>query len=207
MTTECAADHRSPRPGRPRRAETDARILSATIALIREHGPQGVNVASVAAASGIARTTIYRRYADREALLRAALGTITERGAPPAAASVPEKLAWVLTETEQVIVSGLGPGGIAAVLAGGDPEFAAALRAALADGLEPIRAQLAEDLASGAVRGADPAITPETVVDIVVGTCLAELLRHGAVSNSWRERTNALLLHLLRPAPAAGADL
>ena len=56
-----------------RRAETEERILAAASDLLREQGPEAVNVAAVAARSGIARTTIYRRYRDRLELLQAAL--------------------------------------------------------------------------------------------------------------------------------------
>lgn len=197
MASERAAGHPTAGPGRPRRAETDVRILRATLELIREVGPQAVNVASVSARSGVARTTIYRRYTDREALLRAAMGSLTERGAPPAETSLQAKLSWVLAATEQVLVSGLGPGGIAAVLAGADVEYAGVLRDALSAGLEPIRAQIVDDVASGIITPGDDTATADTVIDIAVGTCLAELLRRGQLSEEWQGRTAALLLRLL----------
>ena len=60
-------------PGRPRRAETDRNIGEAALRLLHEAGPSGVTVEAVAAESGVAKTTIYRRHADRESVLRAAL--------------------------------------------------------------------------------------------------------------------------------------
>jgi AcrR family transcriptional regulator len=182
--------------GRPRRADTDSRILAATLELVREHGPSAVNVATVAARSGVARTTIYRRYDDRGALLRAALATATQRGAPEAELPLREKLLWLLARTEEVLVSGIGLGGVAAVLAGSDPEFGGALRDALAAGLHPVRDQVAADIAGGVVSGT---VEAGDVVDLVLGAYLAEVLLHGTPSEPWRERTADLLESALAP--------
>ena len=64
----------TPTRGRPRDPHTDELITQATLDLLRERGPSAVHVDAVAARSGVARTTIYRRYSDREALIRAAPG-------------------------------------------------------------------------------------------------------------------------------------
>lgn len=56
------------RPGRPRDAEADQRIVDATRDLLREGGLEAVTIAAVAARAGVGRPTIYRRYPDREAL-------------------------------------------------------------------------------------------------------------------------------------------
>lgn len=201
MANARAQDHPAAGPGRPRRAETDEQILRATLELVREVGPHAVNVASVSARSGVARTTIYRRFTDRQALLRAALGSLTERGTPPTDTSLQAKIDWVLSATEQVVVSGLGPGGIAAVLAGGDEEYSHVLRGALAAGLEPVRSQIAADLDSGRIVAEEAFPAAEMVIDIAVGTCVAQLVRHGALSASWHRRTAALLIRLLSPEP------
>ena len=58
--------------GRPRSRTTDRRISEAAVGLLREVGPHAVTVDGVAQRSGVARTTIYRRFADRQALLEAA---------------------------------------------------------------------------------------------------------------------------------------
>ncbi len=63
----------SPRRGRPRSAESDQRIHAAALRLLHDDGPGAVTVEAVTASSGVAKTTIYRRYADRDALLRPAI--------------------------------------------------------------------------------------------------------------------------------------
>jgi AcrR family transcriptional regulator len=166
--------------------------------LIREQGPEAVNVAAVSTRSGIARTTIYRRYRDRKDLLRAALRPVTERGAPPQAASVREKFVWVLARTQEVLVESIGLGGLAAAVTDSDPEFSAALRAALHSGLEPIQEQVAHDVGSGRL---PPHVDADILVNIVVGACLGELVRYRVPRPGWLERTADLLATSLAATP------
>jgi len=69
------------RPGRPRSSEADAAILRTTLELLVDEGLQGVAVERVAARAGVAKTTVYRRFASRQELAVAALGTLLPRGA------------------------------------------------------------------------------------------------------------------------------
>src|SRR5260221_5077777 len=64
-----AANHRS--PGRPRDPETDRAILRAAVEVLSEVGLQGIRLSGVAERAGVARATIYLRWATREALLGA----------------------------------------------------------------------------------------------------------------------------------------
>jgi AcrR family transcriptional regulator len=59
------------------RQDVDDGIADATLALLRTRGPRSVTVEAVAARSGIAKTTIYRRYRDRRDMLSAALSRVT----------------------------------------------------------------------------------------------------------------------------------
>ena len=61
-----------PRPGRPRQADLDQRLESAVLALLHDGGPSIVTVEAVANKAGVAKTSIYRRYANRGELLTAA---------------------------------------------------------------------------------------------------------------------------------------
>lgn len=165
--------------------------------LIREQGPGAVNVATVAARSGVARTTIYRRYRDREELLRAALQPVTETGRPPEGVSVRAKFVWVLTRTHEVLEGSIGLGGVAAVVADSDPDFSAALRASLDTALEPIRQQIDDDVAH---RRLVPHMDADIVVNLVLGAYLAELVRYGAPRPEWLGRTADLLTTSLSPS-------
>jgi AcrR family transcriptional regulator len=70
MTTKLAEPER--RPGRPRSAAADEAILDAAIDVFIECGWDGLTIEGVAARAGVGKTTIYRRYPSRVALLLAA---------------------------------------------------------------------------------------------------------------------------------------
>jgi AcrR family transcriptional regulator len=57
------------RVGRPRPPTTDQSILRATIELLTEGGPSAATIDAIARRSGSAKTTIYRRWPSREALI------------------------------------------------------------------------------------------------------------------------------------------
>lgn len=186
----------SGRRGRPRAREADEKIASVTLELLHEHGPEAVNVAAVAARSGIARTTIYRRYRDREDLLRAALRPVTASGEPPAGATVHEKFLWVLTRTQEVLSDSIGLGGVAALVAERDPEFSAALRSSLRSALEPVRREITDDVDRGEL---GTHVDADIVLNLVLGAYLAEVLRYGSVRADWLHRTADLMHNAFGP--------
>ncbi len=57
-------------PGRPRDIEKDRAILHAAQRLFLERGFDGASVDAIAEAAGVAKATVYARFADKEALLR-----------------------------------------------------------------------------------------------------------------------------------------
>jgi AcrR family transcriptional regulator len=63
----------SPGLGRPRDSGRDLAILDATLSLLTEVGYEQLSMEAVAGRSGAAKTTIYRRYRDKAALVAAAV--------------------------------------------------------------------------------------------------------------------------------------
>ena len=63
--------------GRPRDPGADRAILAATFAQLVEAGYGGLSIEAVAAAAGVAKTTIYRRWPTKRDLVVAALATET----------------------------------------------------------------------------------------------------------------------------------
>lgn len=176
--------------GRPRLEQTDRRIVHAALELLRGKGPAAVNIDAVAARSGVARTTIYRRYRSRPELMSAALDEIVERPLPPPDLPVEEKLRWVLERVSDVLENGLGRGGTAAVLADSDPEFTGALRRRLADRLRLLREMMADDVEAGRM---STHVDPDSLVGLLFGAYLGEVLRYGAPRAGWMDRTVDLL--------------
>jgi AcrR family transcriptional regulator len=69
----------APQQGRSRASL--ARLLAATVAMLDKEGLEGATIPRIAAAAGAAPASIYRRFRDRDALLRAALTDVLERSA------------------------------------------------------------------------------------------------------------------------------
>jgi len=82
-------------PGRnpdPRVTRTRARVLAATIDLLAERGYSGFSIEGIVDRTGIAKTTLYRHWRSREALLAAAIVELGGAGPLPDTGSVRQDL-------------------------------------------------------------------------------------------------------------------
>lgn len=92
-------------PGRPRTAAADRAILRAGLQLFTAHGIDGASIEQIAARAAVARTTVYRRWKSKEALIAEALASA--RGAveqqvlthPAPLSGMPRLLVDALAET------------------------------------------------------------------------------------------------------------
>jgi AcrR family transcriptional regulator len=82
--------------GRPRREGADDEILAVTLAMLRESGYGALTVDTVAELSGVAKTTLYRRWPSKSALVAAAI-------APLAAESHANDVEGILRETVALV--------------------------------------------------------------------------------------------------------
>lgn len=173
------------RPGRPRQAEVDTRLDSAVLSLLQAGGPSAVTMEAVAAESGVAKTTIYRRYANRAELLTKVLGHAI--GPPDAVpdGTVREKIRFTLDRTWHQMADILGPGGLAAIVMDADPEFTELFRAALRPYDDALVARIQEDSRAGLLR-AD--VDADGVVSLFLGAYLGQLVRRGHVDDDWMDR-------------------
>ena len=67
------------RGGRPRSSETELAILHATRELLIECGVRKLTIEKVAAHAGVAKTTIYRRWRDKDELALAVVLDMVEQ--------------------------------------------------------------------------------------------------------------------------------
>lgn len=70
------------RPGRPRDAELDGRILDATLDLLTERGFEHTTMDDVAHRASVAKATVYRRYPSKEELAVDAVKRLFDREVP-----------------------------------------------------------------------------------------------------------------------------
>lgn len=172
-------------PGRPRRVETTRRIHEAALGLLRRSGPAAVTIEAIAAESGVAKTTIYRRHADREAVLRAALeaAMTPPRNAP---GDTPrEKIRWALDAAWRQTSELLGRGGLSALVADTRPQFSDLFRSVLTPYTDAIADLIRADVAAGVLR---PEVDADTVVSLLFGAHLGELVRRGQIGEGFSDR-------------------
>lgn len=169
-----------------RRLRSDERITSATLDLLRAHGPKAVTVEAVSGASGVAKTTIYRRFANRREMLQSALATLTDN--PPPAPEVPtkEKVRWAVASAREALEDTLGLSSVGAILANDDQEFTDSVRAVLTPHTEVLVGLMNSAVAAGNMRRN---VDNNTVLSLILGACLGEQLRFGSVRDEWLDHT------------------
>lgn len=150
-----------PRVARSRRA-----ILDAAVELLVEHGFAGATVEAIAARSGAAKTTIYRQWPDKHAVLRAAVESIVPAAAPSDTGSLRGDLVAFAHDLDRILhstpTSALVPGLIDA--AERDPALAGVLAEFTAQRRKPVHEAVARAVGRGEVReGA------EFVADLFLG--------------------------------------
>lgn len=186
------------RRGRPRSADLDHRVRDAALALLRTGGPASVTMEAVAAAAGIAKTSLYRRYPDRRRLLAGVLHGAIGAPPPPTQGPVRERLRVALAEVWTHMADVLGPGGLAAIVADTDPEFTELFRATLRPYDAALVDQVATDARDGLLR---PDVDADGVVTLLVGAYVGELVRRGSVGEDWLDRALDLVWATLGPRP------
>jgi AcrR family transcriptional regulator len=149
-----------PRVARSRRA-----ILDAAVELLVEHGFAGATVEAIAARSGAAKTTIYRQWADKHAVLRAAVESIVPPAAPSDTGSLRGDLVAFAHDLDGILhtppTSALIPGLIDA--AERDPGLAAVLADFTAQRRKPVHEAVARAVGRGEIK------RTEFVADLFLG--------------------------------------
>lgn len=97
MTGTSATEDR--RRGRPRNERVDDAVTAAALELIADVGVDAFSVAEVCARTGIARTTVYRRYPTRDDLIQAALARMNDDlETPDASLSTRDRIVTAMTQ-------------------------------------------------------------------------------------------------------------
>jgi AcrR family transcriptional regulator len=181
--------------GRPR-SDLNATVFAATLRTVHELGYVNATMDRIAAAAGIAKTTIYRRWPSRGALitdcLLDAFGPVSPLGATREE---------VVSSLVRVIVTKIGEPGVGAAFAGvfvdamSDPALREILSARLQD---PGRLALQDVLG-------EPEDRVLLIIDVVVGTLLHRMGMTGApmVEADVAALTEMVLHVLRRPGDSA----
>ena len=172
----------SRKPGRPRRASTGESIIRATLELLRDGGVDVVSIDAIAAKSGVAKTTIYRRWPSLDSLivdaLRVALSAradqveeIQEFDAA-AGSAIRGAARQVLALVNEPMFHAAFP--MMARILLGDRALGDRFRAAV---FAPLRAIRRDELSAMVARGElRPGTDPDLLLDIVNGTMIYRAL-------------------------------
>ncbi len=182
--------------GRPRSQAADGRIRDAVLDLLREAGPAAATMEAVAVRSGVAKTTLYRRFARREEMLRDVLKGALGEPSIPADGGTREKTRAALEQTWQQFEQVLGRGGIAALVLDQDPAFSQLFRDVVTPYEQALVDLIRTDVAAGLLRHD---LDAESVTTMFVGAYLGELVRRGRVGPDWLEQCLDLLWPALVP--------
>jgi AcrR family transcriptional regulator len=175
-TSSLSAGAQRQPPGRPRNPDVEHAILRATVEVLAESGLRQTTIAAVAARAGVARATIYLRWASRDALIAAAARHAL--GRPPFRLS--RDLATDLRLGGQESMQVMGRPSFLAIF----PEIVRALLSKEPeisyDDIAPNRRRLAVEYAELAESaGFRSDIAPTVAFDLLVGSHLNHMLATG----------------------------
>jgi AcrR family transcriptional regulator len=158
------------RPGcDPRVARSRAAVLEATLDLLAEEGAEGCTIEAIAGRSGVAKTTIYRHWPSRAALVIDAVRSLMEDpSAVPDTGDVRSDVAAIVGDLGERLRSGhladVAPALFAAVDA--DPQLAELMDVYVHARREPMRTVLRRGIERGQL-SAD--VDVELVIDLLAG--------------------------------------
>ena len=185
--------------GRPLDPEATRAIVAATVRLLSEQGFAAMSVEGVAAAAGVGKPAIYRRFPDKRALVLAAIQDalapmdVPDRG--DTRAELRAAMVGIPLEPEPYLAL---IGGLAAERAR-HPELLDAFREHI---LLPRRAIVREIVERGKTRGDIRAdVDSDLPIDLLAGTWLARGFAGATVDEEWRERMFEFVWESVRSAP------
>jgi AcrR family transcriptional regulator len=164
--------------GRPRSPDVDAAVLAAVCTLVADGGYDAVTVEAVAKRAGVARTTVYRRWATPAELVLAAFSQVLASRPVPDTGSLAGDLRALATSLVEALERSIdGPLTRAAVAAAAaDPEHFAAL---VAPAMAARRGAVAEVVERAHRRGEVDDATVAPMVELVVGAVYLRYLVTG----------------------------
>ncbi len=178
-----------------RRQATDEKIAEAVLRIAIEQAPQAVTFSEVSKTSGVAKTTLYRRYHDRRDMLAAALDQFT--WIPTYVDDAPLTQAGMVATLRQgveFIENRLGTRAIGRLLSG-DDEFLQELRArVMSPQTEAVQAYFHRGVIAGVLR---PDLDYSVLVDVVIGGMIFRRARDGGIEQRWSDEVGAIIWPLI----------
>ncbi|MFG3494786.1 TetR/AcrR family transcriptional regulator [Streptomyces sp. NPDC047928] len=190
------------RPGRPRSAAADEAILEATRAALVELGWSKLSMGDVAVRAGVAKTTLYRRWAGKNELVVDAVAVLFDELELPDRGSLTADIEGVVRQFAELLERPETKTALMAVVAEStrDAPLRERIRASIVDRQKRLvqegrrRAQLRGELPAppdpGAAGGTD-----DLIFDVIAGAVVHRaLVSAEPVDAEWVQRFTALLM-------------
>ncbi|MGA5141141.1 TetR/AcrR family transcriptional regulator [Streptomyces azureus] len=203
---------RSPasRTGRPRSATADAAILAATREALVELGWSKLTLGDVATRAGVAKTTLYRRWAGKNELVVDAVAVLFDELELPDSGSLAADIEGVVLQFAAILARPEAKSGLMAVVAEAtrDDALRERIRASVVDRQKRL---VLEGRSRAQVRGElppepDPATasrTADLIFDMVAGAVVHRtLVSGGPVDEAWVRGFTLVLLRGLAAGTA-----
>lgn len=179
-----------------RRSEVDAKILASAREILNGEGLSALTVERVAAESGVAKTTIYRRFKHRYDLATAAIADLPE----VLTTDGPAALDAYITNLLDGLSADLRDRSAAVIGAGlvyrHDEDFVPLYRERVVNArLEALRPRLEAAVAAGQVRSD---VSIEQISDLINGVVIAAHLSGGASASDWAKQASALVTSAIK---------
>ncbi|OZG69484.1 TetR/AcrR family transcriptional regulator [Bifidobacterium eulemuris] len=187
--------HPTPAPPSPRcertREATDRKIVQATLQIATSKGIGGVTIEEVARVSGVAKTTIYRRYRNADDLLGQVRSWQLDGLQDPGEFKATQAdFARMMSQVVRRFDSGIGIKAVGIVLSS-DGEF---FQGILDQVVMPAKARLSEYVRRGEQEGAlRHGIDVDFLFGTIVGSMIACETLHGKVDDAWGANISALV--------------
>jgi AcrR family transcriptional regulator len=155
--------------GRPRDPKLDAAILQAALQLLADSGYGALTIEAVAAAAGVGKASVYRRWAGKDELVIDAVASLIEQPEPGVGAGVRDGLVVLLETVRRKSDSSLA-GKIFPRLLGASAENPELMRRYREQVLDPRRRRFLDVLQQGVDEGLIRAdVELEHAADLLVG--------------------------------------
>ncbi|URM89559.1 TetR/AcrR family transcriptional regulator [Streptomyces sp. MRC013] len=192
------------RPGRPRSAAADTAILEAARAALAELGWSGLSMGDVAARAGVAKTTLYRRWAGKNELVVDAVAVLFDGLELPDRGSLAADVEGVVRQFAALLARPEARTALMAVVseATRDEPLRERIRVSIVERQKRlvlegrVRAQARGELpATPAGRDGEADAADDLIFDVIAGTVVHRALVSGQpVDEEWIGRLTTLLL-------------
>src|SRR5262245_30562734 len=190
----------SPTPGRPRSEQARRAVLDAARTLFEKRGYAAATIEAVAARSGVAKTTIYRSWPSRAAVLVDVLVEMATTLVPPPRGGDPIRA--MAAELRGIARAIKGPLGRLLTSLLGDAQGEPQVRAALIERLFAPRTQASANNVSRAQTGGAlrPDVPPPVAIDLLVGPLFYRMfVQHEPVTDTFVKQVLRYVVEGLHP--------